>query len=91
MDNIYPLKAPTPSQSNGKSPSATTDEGQQYKNMLGFQAAGEDVGLFYQLNQAAAAEAEEVQTYENSNSRLLQNISRYGNYAEPIEAGGKYS
>jgi hypothetical protein len=75
----------------GKSPSATTDEAQKYKDMLGFQAAGEDVGLFYQLNQTAAAEPEEPVAYGNSKSRQSQNIANYGNDARPIEAGGVYS
>lgn len=91
MANTYPLKPPTPSQASGKSPSATVDESQQYKDMLGFQAAGEDVGLFYQLNQVAAAEPEEPVAYTNSGSQLIKNISRYGNYSTPIEAGGQYS
>lgn len=81
----------TVKQSTGKSPSATVDEAQKYKDMLGFQAAHADVGLFYQLNQIAAVEPEEPETYHNSNSRQLQNIKRYGNYAQPIEAGGRYS
>lgn len=89
-NNPYPLQH-SQDKFTGKSPSATTDEAQRYKDLLGFSAAGEDVGLFYQLNQIAAAEPEEVEAYTNSGSRQLQNISRYGNYAEPIEAGGKYA
>lgn len=77
MANTYPLKAPTATKYLGKSPSATTDEAAQYKDMLGFQAAGEDVGLFYQLNQVAADKLE-----------ASRNI---GNYSGPIEAGGVYS
>ena len=90
MANTWPLSR-IQAQYTGKSPSATTDDSEGYKNMLGFQAAAEDVGLFYQLNRVASAPPEEVEAYTNSKSRQLQNISRYGNYAEPIEAGGVYS
>lgn len=90
MANTYPMSKKQ-TQFTGKSPSAVADDSEGYKNMLGFQAAGEDVGLFYQLNQIAAAPPVEVEAYTNSNSRQLQNISRYGNYSTPIEAGGVYS
>jgi hypothetical protein len=90
MADTFPLQK-IQTQYTGKSPSAVTDQAEAYKNMLGFQAAGEDVGLFYQLNQIAAVPPVEVETYTNSNSRQLQNIKRYGNYAEPIEAGGVYA
>lgn len=53
MANQYPLKPIAPTAYRGSTPSAVTDQVEQYRNMLGFQAASEDVGLFYQLNQVA--------------------------------------
>jgi len=65
---------------------------ERYKDLLGFQAAGQDVGLFYQLEQGAqAVEKDEIGNYTNSGSDQIKNISRYGNYSSPIEAGGQYS
>lgn len=90
MANTFPLNRLQP-QYTGKSPSAVTKDAEGYKNMLGPQAAEAEVGLFYQMSRTAEAPPEEVETYTNSNSRQLQNISRYGNYAEPIEAGGVYA
>lgn len=58
MANTYPLKPIEATQYKGTSPSAVTDESAKYKEMLGTQAAGVDVGLFYQLNQAALATTE---------------------------------
>lgn len=60
MANTYPLKPITATQFKGTSPSAVTDESDKYKNMLGFQAASVDVGLFYQLNQSALAATSEA-------------------------------
>lgn len=60
MANTYPLKPIEPTQYVGKSPSAVTDQSEAYKNMLGTQAAAEDVGLFYQLNQVATAVTEDA-------------------------------
>lgn len=56
--NPYPLQPSSPTQYTGKSPSATTDEVQRYRDLLGYQTASEDVGLFYQLNQVAGARTE---------------------------------
>lgn len=52
--NPWPLQNKGPQQFQDKSPSATTNEVDRYREMLGFQAAGEDVGLFYQLNRNAS-------------------------------------
>lgn len=49
----------------------------RYKNMLGSQAAGQDVGLFYQLDQSANARLNAV---EDRSAASL-----------PIEAGGQYA
>lgn len=87
----YPLKPYQPSGFLGRSPSAQTNEAEAYKAMLGAGVAGEDVGLFYQLNQTSEAVAEDVKVYDRGESALFKNITRYGNYADPIEAGGKYS
>lgn len=65
---------------------------ERYKDLLGFQAAGQDIGLFYQLEQGAeVADANEIGNYTNSGSDQTKNISRYGNYSSPIEAGGRYT
>lgn len=64
----------------------------RYKDLLGTQASGQDVGLFYQLEEnAKAVEEEELGNYTNSGSNQIKNISRYGNYSRPIEAGGEYA
>lgn len=78
MARTYPMAPPTMTQSTGRSPSATTDESQKYKNMLGFQAAGEDVGLFYQMNQAAIG---------NQDMSAVDERSSF----QPVEAGGQYA
>lgn len=78
MARDYPIKTPTLTQSKGRSPSATTDESQKYKDMLGFQAAGEDVGLFYQMNQAAIGNQDMSAVDERSSFR-------------PVEANGQYA
>lgn len=60
MANTYPLSPAEITQYRDKSPSAVTDQTKAYRNMLGTQAAGVDVGLFYQLNQAAAAQEQDA-------------------------------
>lgn len=80
MANTYPLKPLQPSQYKGTSPSAVTDESAKYKDMLGSQAASVEVGLFYQLNRAAAAAAEDsVANGSSVNGRL------------PVEANATYA
>ncbi len=95
MAITYPLKPIEPTQYQGKSPSAVTNESKRYKDMLGSQAAGVDVGLFYQLNvnavEAATAAEEDIGNYTKGDSRLFNNIKNYGNYSTPIEAGGEYA
>lgn len=80
MANSYPLKPIEATQYLGKSPSAVTDESAKYKAMLGFQAASADVGLFYQLNQSAAAVSES----EAANGNTV-------NGQTPIEANAMYA
>lgn len=53
----------------------------RYKNMLGFQAAGQNVGLFYQLERNAA----------DTEANKDQKLSNYDNYNGPVEAGGVYT
>lgn len=77
MADTFPLKNTGPTPYTGKSPSAVTNEAQRYKNMLGFQAASEDVGLFYQLNQNAIGNTD------------IRNIDPAA--GRPIEAGGVYT
>lgn len=72
MARTYPITQPSMTQSTGRSPSATTDESQKYKNMLGFQAAGEDVGLFYQMNQAAIGNQDISAVDERSTFRPVE-------------------
>ncbi len=79
MANTYPLQRSGASQYTGKSPSAVTNQAEQYKNMLGSQVASEDVGLFYQLNNAAGANQETAQSLD----RKI--------YGGPVEAGGQYA
>lgn len=86
---VFPLEQGTQVVSK---PAGATQQSGQYKDMLGFQAAGQNIGLFYQLEQGAAAvEANELGQYEKGTGRQFDNIKRYGNYATPIEAGGSYS
>lgn len=80
MADTYPLKRNGVAPYTGKSPSAVTDEAARYKEMLGFQAAGEDVGLFYQMNQVATSIAESATT-SATNARSTG----------PVEAGGQYT
>jgi len=80
MANTYPLKPIAPTQYKGTSPSAVTDESAEYKEMLGFQAASVDVGLFYQLNQSAQALSEA----ETANGSTV-------NGQTPIEANAMYA
>lgn len=80
MADQYPLKPITPTAYRGNTPSAVTDQVEQYRNMLGSQAAGEDVGLFYQLNQVA--------------SELTSNAQLQGQTVDgrtPIEANSAYA
>lgn len=76
MAMTFPLNRQQ-TQFTGKSPSAVTDESERYKNMLGFQAAGEDVGLFYQLNQAATALKNDTYEPEAARSRPIEANSAY--------------
>ncbi|ABY62866.1 hypothetical protein ST201phi2-1p033 [Pseudomonas phage 201phi2-1] len=80
MANTYPLKPLAATQYKGTSPSAVTDEAAKYKDMLGFQAASVDVGLFYQLNQAATG----VSEVETANGSTV-------NGQTPIEANAMYA
>lgn len=75
------------------SQTSATQLSERYKNMLGSQAASFDVGLFYQLEQAAkeTEQVDELGNYEKGQGRQFENITRYGNYAKPIEAGGSYT
>lgn len=52
---------------------------ERYKNMLGFQAAGQNVGLFYQLERNALE--------ENKAEELGQDANRYDSRGT-VEAGG---
>lgn len=80
MANTYPLKPAEVTQYRGTSPSAVTDQSEAYKAMLGAQAASVDVGLFYQLNQAAIkAEQDAMANGSQPNSRL------------PLEANSAYA
>ncbi|ARV76652.1 hypothetical protein PHABIO_21 [Pseudomonas phage Phabio] len=53
----------------------------RYKNMLGFQAAGPNIGLFYQLERNAA----------ETEASKDQKLSKYDGYNGPVEAGGIYT
>lgn len=75
----WPLKRTVPTYT-GKSPSATTDETQAYRDMLGSQAAGEEVGLFYQLNQAALSNTDTASSSTSSSSGFT-----------PLEANSAYA
>lgn len=76
MANTFPLSKKQ-TQFTGKSPSAVTDDSEGYKNMLGFQAAGEDVGLFYQLNRSAAAVTSDTYEPDGVRSRPVEANSAY--------------
>lgn len=76
MANTYPLQK-VQTQYTGKSPSAVTDQAEAYKNMLGFQAASEDVGLFYQLNRSASAVTSDSYEPDGVRSRPIEANSVY--------------
>lgn len=86
--NIRPTVFPLTSdqQNPAAAQNTATQLTERYKNMLGSQAAGQNVGLFYQLEQSAQATGELEKT-----SGTSSDVSRYGMNGRPIEAGGVYA
>ncbi|AEH03439.1 hypothetical protein AVT69_gp013 [Pseudomonas phage PhiPA3] len=73
----FPLVAETDQvQSTGKTPMATGDATEAYRNFLSPDVAAEDVGLIYQLNTAVK---NDIATLDQSNQSLV------------VEAGGQYA
>lgn len=82
MPKEYPIKPQAPVAYTGQASATTTNQTSQYKFLLGTQAAGAEVGLFYQLNQAASDTLDQVA--DTTNSTIRGGLT-------PLEANSAYA